>query len=580
RRFTSSDGLPREIDSVDWKDQQVLGFFMEEVEGLEKEYAKQLLTHFNPYTGKTYAEEPAVAFIEIVNEQGLIHSWLGGVIDKLPEVFKSRLRSKWNYYLLLKYGSTDGLKSAWGSLREGESLERGTVEIVSSQDWVGRRKTYADSDWLEFLYRLEEDFFIRMRDFIREELGSKALVIGTISSSCSPASVMSKMDIVDTHAYWQHPQFPSTAWDPADWYVENKPMVNNPQDSTIVGLAVKNVLNKPHFVTEYGHPAPNMYDAEAVLTFATYAALQDWDGIFMFAYGSRNNWNSSKIRGFFDIDQHPAHMAMLIPAHLVFIRGDVKPANKLITVRLTRDDEINLLKNRQVWAWGLPDAKHAGLNPLVSLIHRVEVDVEGIEFSNFSSIKISGSIYRSDTGEVTWDTSDPSRGVIIANTSKSIALIGFSGGRKFALGTVIFEPGDSLLKGWSVLALSSLDDMDLEYCERALLVALGYVTNTGMGLKAYGEDRGLLRWSGNNLSGIEVYNGRITCNANWGSAPTLVEGVSVTISIKTNARVRVWALDNTGNRVREVQVFSNGFYKSFTIGPEFGTIWYEIIFER
>ncbi|MEM2941142.1 MAG: hypothetical protein QW304_06305 [Thermoproteota archaeon] len=579
RRFTPEDGLPREIESIEWKDHQALGFFMEEIENLEKEYAEQLLTHFNPYTGMTYAEDPAIAFVEIVNEQGLINSWLMGVLDKLPEVFKSRLRDKWNNYLLLKYGSTNFLRSTWGSLREGESLEQGTVEIVSFEDWVNRRRTYADSDWLEFLYYLEEEFFLNMRNFIKEELRSKALVIGTISSSCSPPSIMSEMDIVDTHAYWQHPQFPGTSWDPLNWYVENKPMVNNPRDSTIVGLAVKNVLNKPHFVTEYGHPAPNMYDAEAVLTIATYAALQDWDGVFMFAYGSRGNWNSSKIRGFFDMDQHPIHMAMLIPAHLIFVRGDVKPANKLVVAKLTREDEMNLL-NRQVWAWGLPDAKHVGLNPLLSLLHRTEIDVWGTEFSNFSDIRVSGSTYRSDNEEVTWDTSNAGRGVITVNTPKSIGIIGFGGGRLFDFGTIIVEPGDSLLDGWSVIAFSSLDGENLEHCEKALLVAAGYVTNTGMALRDYNGSRELLKWEANELTEIEIFNGRITCGRDWGSAPTLVEGVPATIKIKTEAGMKVWGLDNLGNRVMEVPVSSEGSYKSFTIGSEFRTIWYEIVFER
>jgi len=114
RRFTSADGLPREVETVDWKDQQVLGFFINEFEELEKEYARQLLTHLNTYTGMTYAEDPAVAFVEIVNEQGLIHSWLGGVVDTLPNVFKNRLQEKWNAYLGSKYVSDEEFRKAWG----------------------------------------------------------------------------------------------------------------------------------------------------------------------------------------------------------------------------------------------------------------------------------------------------------------------------------------------------------------------------------------------------------------------------------------------------------------------------------
>ena len=102
RRFTSADGLAGQVNSVDWKDQQVLGFFVDQVTDLEKEYARQLLTHRNSYTGLTYAEDPAVAFIEIVNEQGLLHGWLGGVVDRLPEIFKQELTEGWNSYLRAK----------------------------------------------------------------------------------------------------------------------------------------------------------------------------------------------------------------------------------------------------------------------------------------------------------------------------------------------------------------------------------------------------------------------------------------------------------------------------------------------
>jgi hypothetical protein len=68
----------------------------------------------------------------------------------------------------------------------------------------------------------------------------------------------------------------------------------------------------------------------------------------------------------------------------------------------------------------------------------------------------------------------------------------------------------------------------------------------------------------------------ITCGANWGSAPTLVEGVEATLRIKTDKEVEVWVLDGTGNRVKQVQVSNKGEYKVFSIGQDFKTIWYEI----
>ncbi|MFB0503603.1 MAG: hypothetical protein ACETWE_07200, partial [Candidatus Bathyarchaeia archaeon] len=181
-------------------------------------------------------------------------------------------------------------------------LEDSTVQIFTQGDF-GSRTLAARTDWVEFLYGLEERYFSGMHSYIKEELGAKSLIIGTVVG-CSTPNIMSKLDVIDTHAYWQHPIFPGTPWDPSDWYVVNEPMVNHPSDGTIPWLALKRVYGKPHIVSEYNHPAPNMYDAETALTLATYAALQDWDGIFLFDYGSRDNWDSKRMRGYFDIDQH------------------------------------------------------------------------------------------------------------------------------------------------------------------------------------------------------------------------------------------------------------------------------------
>ncbi|MGQ9478915.1 MAG: carbohydrate binding domain-containing protein, partial [Thermoproteota archaeon] len=731
RRFRAEDGLPKEIDLVDWKDQQALGFFVDEVEKLEKEYAEQLLTHFNPYTGMTYAEDPAIAFIEIVNEQGLIQSWLGGTIDKLPEVFKERLREKWNSYLLSKYGSDEGLLDTWiegenvspvevlrngcfeqelsgwnvevhdgaqalykvvytpvgraleievfkkGSadwhvqfnqpglkvssgeiyfvrfkaraedasrvsigfvqahdpwrtisqrieveltqdwrdyeiaipisesdnnarfdvtglartmtkyqfscfsvklfkgygFMDGESIERASVQVFSLSDFW-KRSSAARMDWVEFLYSLEERFFTKMQRYIKDELKAKALIIGTIIG-CSTPNIMSKLDVVDTHSYWMHPAFPGSSWDPVDWYVINAPMVNDPRGSTVAGLAVKRVLNKPLTVSEYNHPAPNMYDAETVLTLATYAALQDWDGVFLFAYGSPNDWNSRRIRGFFDIDQHPIKMATMIPAYLIFLRGDLRSAEKIVTAGLSKQDEIDLVAGGRIHAWNLPDASHKGLDPSVSLVHRIAIVTEGP--GNISSVEESGQIYCSDTGEIVWNASDPTRGLIIVNSSRSIVIIGFGGGKRFDFGSVSIQTNQTLLDGWCVLTLSVMDGDDFSSWNRILLVAAGYVTNTRMRLRTYDNGKGLLTWSARNLTKVEVYKGPVTCGNEWGNSPSLVEGILATVSLRVSRNIEVWALDNVGDRVRQVPVFRSGDWVTFVIGPGFKTIWYEIV---
>ena len=736
RRFTGADGIPAEVNTVDWKDQQVLGFFFDEVTELEKEFASQLLTHRNPYTGLSYAEDPAIAFVEIVNEQGLIHGWLGGVVDRLPSVFKDRLGERWNEHLKVEYGSTEELLRAWGgeagvpqnellengffysglegwnvethdgaeasyriiegpeglkalevqvttvgsagwhvqfnypglqveaeenfqvtfnarvdkqvtvsislrqahepwqdlsngveleltpgwreyevsliasasednarldvsnlgataatyqfsgfsmkpfqgySLREGESLEDATVRIFTMGEF-GSRTAAARRDWTEFLFNLEETYFKDMYDYIKQDLNVEALVLGTIVG-CSTPNLMSELDVIDTHAYWHHPAFPGQPWDSNDWYVTNEPMINFLDDSTISWLALKRVYGKPHIVSEYNHPAPNMYDAETVLILATYAALQDWDGIFLFDYGSRDNWDTRAIRGYFDVDQHPAKVATLIPAYMIFVSGDVRPAHEVVTARLDKQKELELVASGRARAWNLPDGRYLGIGAAAPLMHRTAIAVKaGLDPDHSLSpgdASAEGSIHRSDTGEVVWDASDREKSVLLVNTSRSIAVVGFGGGEDFDFGNVIIEVEHTLLDDWSVVTLTVIEGKDFADWDRLLLVATGYTTNTGMSISEY-ESGTILVSGSTSLTEIRRYNGAITCGTDWGGAPTLVEGVPLTMKIMTSEDIEVWALDNRGQRAQQVSVSVGGDSKVFSLGPQYKTIWYEI----
>ena len=118
RTFFARDGLPASIETLGWKDQHRLGFFDAKLLELQKEYARRLLLHRNPYTKRTYAEDPAVAMVEICNENGLVASFLQGKLDELPEPYASGLREQWNVWLAKRYASTADLRRAWKARAE------------------------------------------------------------------------------------------------------------------------------------------------------------------------------------------------------------------------------------------------------------------------------------------------------------------------------------------------------------------------------------------------------------------------------------------------------------------------------
>ena len=148
----------------------------------------------------------------------------------------------------------------------------------------------AQRDWQEFIWDTETVYWNGMRDFLKKELGVKVPIVGT-QGFWSPGHVQAGMDVIDSHAYWHHPQFEGGDWNPEKWTIKNEPMAGAKDGGTLPGLAAQRVAGKPFICTEYNHSAPNTYGAETAPLIAAFAALQDWDGIFLFAYSHNDKWS-------------------------------------------------------------------------------------------------------------------------------------------------------------------------------------------------------------------------------------------------------------------------------------------------
>ncbi|MBL9143267.1 MAG: carbohydrate binding domain-containing protein [Verrucomicrobiaceae bacterium] len=83
-----------------------------------KDYARQLLEHVNPHTGRAYKDEPGIAIIEMNNENTLVLNpwWMA----KLGEPFAGELRALFVKHLQKKYPSIEKLREVWG-LNDGST---------------------------------------------------------------------------------------------------------------------------------------------------------------------------------------------------------------------------------------------------------------------------------------------------------------------------------------------------------------------------------------------------------------------------------------------------------------------------
>ncbi len=121
KSLSAADGFPDTISRIPFNYQKRVDIFDRRMIELQKDYARQLLTHVNPYTGLSYADDPAVAMVEINNENSLVGDiWttIGGGLTQMPEPWLGELTRLWNQWLISKYKYEDGrLKAAWQPAR-------------------------------------------------------------------------------------------------------------------------------------------------------------------------------------------------------------------------------------------------------------------------------------------------------------------------------------------------------------------------------------------------------------------------------------------------------------------------------
>jgi hypothetical protein len=103
RTFNAQDGVPDGGAILNFG--KGVTYFDPQLVELQKEYARQLLTHVNPYTGLALRDDPVMAMVEVTNENSLYRMWRDNSIHSQSEGgdFPSRhvqmLDQQWHEYL-------------------------------------------------------------------------------------------------------------------------------------------------------------------------------------------------------------------------------------------------------------------------------------------------------------------------------------------------------------------------------------------------------------------------------------------------------------------------------------------------
>src|SRR3546814_12352970 len=92
------------------------------------------------------------------------------------------------------------------------------------------------------------------------------------------------------------------------------------------GLATSRVDGVPYTISEYNHPFPNQYGAEAQPILRAYGRLQGWDGVFQYTYAHRADVEPEMNTYFFSMAARTDVLAHMPACAAMFLRGDVSEA--------------------------------------------------------------------------------------------------------------------------------------------------------------------------------------------------------------------------------------------------------------
>lgn len=484
--------------------------FDERLLELQREYARQLLTHTNAYTHLAYREEPAVAVVEFVNENSLVESWVnnrllgnqttkaGGTWHDIPPSYAEALTKKFNAWLA---GRVSAETLARWRTEAGVAADAPLPRLRKEQFAKAAKDRFETE--AEFYMEIERNFHRDMAEFLRDEVGVKSVLIGNSDHNHGQSgypllSSLAQLDAVDGHVYWQHPNYltdPKTG-KRAGFTVRNTPMVDDPLKSSVVQLSRSAVAGKPYTVSEANHPFPNENACEGVPILAAYAALQDWDGIFWYTLAHDDlAAMSDAALAFFDFAKDPVKMSQIAAGALMFLRGDVRPAQRTVNRSYSREQVVASLR------MGWSDAPYftPGFPLALPLTHAARVtSFNGPPTGKFEPVTAGGTI-ESDTRELFWRSGDKGAGLVTVDTPRSQALIGHvakQGGTTKNLRTDIQTP-------FCALTLGALDNKPISAAGKLLLTVGARVANTGM-----------------------EWNAKRNSLEKWGTAPVRIEPVA------------------------------------------------------
>jgi len=543
--------------------------YSEDVQDLLIQSVVNLLTHTNPYTGKTYAEEPALNYIELQNEDDIFWYQTGSTYSKCP-TYAKLLRERFTDWLKKKYGTQETLAKVWGdglddksvtlNVNVKETIEAKNINVIMNPYFFGEKALGQDNpgakqrafDTASFLHEMQDQFYSKFVKAIRTA-GYKGPICG--SPWFAPAMMPEYYNLfsdyeagfIDRHNYFG---------------VDNvfETMLTKP-GSGYLSSGLQQVEGRPFGLSEWITQFPIEYQAEGPVIMAAYGlGLQGWDSSYEFNSSPQYKggaWFAQSAGGLpfarWNVDS-PVQIGQFPALARMISRGDVQQGDVISTRRTSLDEISHDTFSFSTTGQQLGDIKTLGgtcppeaLAAGRCLIQFTDTPQPSVE-PDMTKYK-KGTVITSTTGELVWDSMD--KGFFTINTAGTKAVVGFASGKEQKLGNITITSRSP----YASIILTALDQhATLDNTKSALLTVVARAVSTGFT--------------------VNTLNNHML---NPGGSPLLVEPVQADITINNRAVSAVNVLSQNGALTQKtVPVQNNAFHIDSTNDQ---TLYYQVVFK-
>ncbi len=469
--------------------------FVPELQAAEWEWLRELLVHENPYTGLRYVDDPALATIEVHNEDSVFwHAPLNGLQGGEMPLHLAYLQREWMLWLQARYDNDAALLSAWGPAGSGsrwdDSLSNPTMAIYGAWEMgadgpsLNRSEAARMGDFIRFLAERQRDYFTQRGQSLRD-LGYQGVTISTAWMAGGDSAHLANLwtdaalDMIDRHQYFGGGDGGHSIGEGA---VNSGSHLDQP-GSGILGRGLEQYADHPFMLSEWNQNTPNQWKAEIAPLVAFYGfGLNGWDASTHFsadrAVRMGTGWPDERSY----VTETPHYLGQFPVLARSVLRGDFAEGDVVAARRVHTDHIFSGIDARSQWT---ESGGWAGEGPGGTLdtpsetlaMGKVTFEIgPGLARSERSDWDAywdrDAEVIRSVTDELLWNTAER---VVEVSSPRTQGLVGFAGGGAYKTSDLEFQVSTDFVS----LLVTSLDDRPIAESEHLVVTALARDRQTG-----------------------------------------------------------------------------------------------------